>query len=56
MEAAGVDWLADSPVRSLRVGGTLRYLCVSIIGRGDVRKYPSRRVPTRETGLEFGLF
>jgi hypothetical protein len=34
------DW------QSRDVGGTLRYLHVSILGGGDVRKYPSGRVPT----------
>lgn len=47
MRADGVDWRADSPVRSLHVGGTLRYLLVVILRRGDLRKYPSGRVPTQ---------
>ena len=46
MGAEMAGWLFLSPVRSLQLGGTLRYLRVSILGRGDVRKYPSGRVPT----------
>ena len=46
MGADGASWLAGSPVSSLHVGGTLLYLRVVILGRGDLRKYPSGRVPT----------
>ena len=44
--------LVGNPVRSLNVGGTLWFLRVSIIGRGDVPKYPSGRVPTFRDGRQ----
>jgi hypothetical protein len=54
MGADGASWHVGSPVMSLHLGGTLQYLLVVILGRGDLRKYPFERVPTSSWGYDCG--
>ena len=52
MVAVGKGWLYGSSEWSLHPRGTLGYL--SILGKGEVRKYPSARVPTHPL-RDFGV-